>query len=82
MGLDYTVLLHSVTGVEVYRMGSSSQVSGFDPEAMRILCRAINAYRADISRDYADRMTPVAAISMHHPQEAIKDLSMRSTNWD
>ncbi|GAB7564597.1 hypothetical protein LG202_26370 [Methylobacillus methanolivorans] len=38
------------------------------------LCRALNHYHADIFRPYADRLTPVAAIPLHTPQEGIEEL--------
>jgi hypothetical protein len=37
-------------------------------------CRAVNAYHAEIYAPYADRMTPVAQIPTHTPQEAIDEL--------
>src|SRR5690242_20444516 len=36
--------------------------------------RALNTYAADLFREYADRMTPVAGIPIHTPQEAIEEL--------
>jgi len=38
------------------------------------LCRALNHYHADLFRPYADRLTPVAAIPLHTPQEGIEEL--------
>lgn len=40
----------------------------------RAVSRAINLYHADIFRPYADRLTPVAAIPLHTPQEGIEEL--------
>ena len=37
-------------------------------------CRAYNTYAADLVREYADRMAPVASIPMHTPQEAVDEL--------
>jgi predicted TIM-barrel fold metal-dependent hydrolase len=40
----------------------------------QVLCRALNHYHADLYRPYADRLTPVAAIPLHTPQEGIEEL--------
>ena len=40
----------------------------------RAVIRATNAYHADAFRPYADRLTPVAAIPLHTPQEGIEEL--------
>ena len=45
-----------------------------DEEMRRAACRAFNTCQSDIFRDYADRITPVASIPMHTPQEAIEEL--------
>ncbi|MBI3304081.1 MAG: amidohydrolase family protein [Deltaproteobacteria bacterium] len=45
-----------------------------DEEIRRATCRAFNTYHADIFREYADRLIPVAVIPMHTPQEAIEEL--------
>jgi hypothetical protein len=45
-----------------------------DEELRRAACRALNKYHADIFRECADRMTPVAVIPMHTPQEAVEEL--------
>ena len=45
-----------------------------DEEIRRAACRAFNTYHADIFREYADRLIPVAVIPMHTPQEAIEEL--------
>jgi predicted TIM-barrel fold metal-dependent hydrolase len=65
MGLDFTVVYPSM-GIAALHMG--------DEELRRVACRAFNTYHADIFREYADRMTPVAVIPMHTPQEAIEEL--------
>jgi predicted TIM-barrel fold metal-dependent hydrolase len=41
----------------------------------RALVRAVNAYHADAFRPYADRITPVAAIPLHTPQEGVEELA-------
>ncbi|GAB1542637.1 hypothetical protein NUACC21_53110 [Scytonema sp. NUACC21] len=46
---------------------------GYD-EMRQAVCRAVNIYHADIFRPYSDRLTPIAAIPMHTPSEAIKEL--------
>ncbi len=38
------------------------------------LCRAYNTMVADLYRDHADRMTPVAIIPTHTPEEALAEL--------
>jgi predicted TIM-barrel fold metal-dependent hydrolase len=45
-----------------------------DEELRRATCRALNVMFADNFRDQADRMTPVATIPAHTPQEAIEEL--------
>ncbi len=45
-----------------------------DDELRRVACRAYNTYAADLVREYADRMAPVASIPMHTPQEAVDEL--------
>jgi predicted TIM-barrel fold metal-dependent hydrolase len=65
MGMDFTVL-YPTLGLFPPRWE--------DEELRRAGCRAINTLHANIFRDYADRMTPVAVIPMHTPQEAIEEL--------
>lgn len=65
MGMDFTVL-YPTLGLLPPRWE--------DEELRRAGCRAINTFHADIFRAYADRMTPVAVIPMHTPQEAIEEL--------
>ena len=45
-----------------------------DERNRRAACRAINRYSAQVFGDYAERMTPAAAIPMHTPSEAIEEL--------
>ena len=40
----------------------------------RASCRALNTFHMDIYGPYADRLTPVAVIPVHTPQEAIEEL--------
>jgi len=65
MGLDYTIIYPSIG---LFGLHTS------DEEMRRVTCRALNTYHADIFREYADRMTPVAVIPMHTPHEAIEEL--------
>jgi predicted TIM-barrel fold metal-dependent hydrolase len=65
MGLDYTIIYPSI-GMAALHAG--------DEEIRHVACRALNTYHADIFRDCADRMTPVAVIPMYTPQEAIEEL--------
>jgi predicted TIM-barrel fold metal-dependent hydrolase len=65
MGLDVTVL-YPTFGLLAPHLD--------DEEIRRAACRAFNTYHADIFREYADRMLPVAVIPMHTPQEAIEEL--------
>lgn len=65
IGLDYTVLYPGI--------GFIAQMFSND-DVRRAGCRAMNDYYADAFGEFADRMTPVATIPMHTPQEAIDEL--------
>lgn len=65
LGLDFTVL-YPTLGLFPPHFE--------DEELRRAGCRAFNAFHADLFREYADRMAPVAVIPMHTPQEAIEEL--------
>lgn len=45
-----------------------------DDSIRPVICRALNRMNAELFAPYADRMTPVAAIPMHTPDEAIATL--------
>jgi len=45
-----------------------------EAELRQIACRALNVYHAELYREFADRMTPVAMIPTHTPDEAIAEL--------
>lgn len=45
-----------------------------DDEVRPLACRAFNAFNAEVYAPYADRMTVVAQIPMHTPEEAIGEL--------
>jgi len=64
-GTDFAVLYPNI---------STFVVLVRDEELRRSLIRAINTYHADVYRPYADRLTPVAAIPLHTPQEGIEEL--------
>ncbi len=66
LGMDFTVLYPTFGLTEPPRIE--------EEEVRRVACRALNAFHADIFRDYADRMTPVAVIPVHTPQEGIEEL--------
>src|SRR5262245_5920510 len=64
-GTDFAVLYPNVTTFAIH-MGNE--------ELRRAVVRAVNTYHADAYRAYADRLTPVAAIPLHTPQEGIEEL--------
>ena len=74
MGIDYTVLFSTMPTVQVYKLDAPHVTSINDQELRRIKARAVNTYRADICREYADRMTPAAEIPMYHPKAAMEEL--------
>ena len=45
-----------------------------DPDLRRATCRSLNKFYAEVYKPYADRMTPVAQIPTHTPEEAIAEL--------
>ena len=45
-----------------------------DPDFRALICHAYNEYIAASYGEYADRMTPAAAIPLHTPQEGIREL--------
>jgi predicted TIM-barrel fold metal-dependent hydrolase len=64
-GTDFAVLYPNVA---LFPLHSSRE------ETRRVFARAINHYHADLYRPYSDRITPVAAIPLHTPQEGIDEL--------
>ncbi|HXF33293.1 MAG TPA: amidohydrolase family protein [Candidatus Acidoferrales bacterium] len=64
-GLDFSI---------VYSTMALGLIREEDEELRRASLRALNTMFADMYRDQADRMTPVAAIPAHTPQEAIEEL--------
>ncbi|HEX9788749.1 MAG TPA: amidohydrolase family protein, partial [Candidatus Binatia bacterium] len=66
LGLDFAVLYPTFGLTEPPRID--------EEEVRRASCRALNTFHMDIYGPYADRMTPVAVIPVHTPQEAIEEL--------
>ena len=64
-GIDYAVLFPTM-GLGFPRID--------DTEARRALCRAFNIYCAELFEPFSDRMSPVAVIPMHDPEEAVAEL--------
>jgi predicted TIM-barrel fold metal-dependent hydrolase len=64
-GLDFAVI-YSTMGIALMR----EEVDEFRQAATR----ALNRMLMDLMRDQSDRMTPVAAIPMHTPDEAVAEL--------
>ncbi len=65
MGLDYTIIYPSIGMLALHLP---------DDELRGAACRAYNMLHADLFREYRDRMTPVALIPMHTPEEALAEL--------
>ncbi len=65
MGIDFAVLYPSRTLILAALPND---------ELRQVATRALNSYHAAVYRDYADRLTPVAAIPMHTPEEAVAEL--------
>jgi predicted TIM-barrel fold metal-dependent hydrolase len=64
-GIDYSILYPSL-GLAAPHLDNV--------EFRRAGCRAYNAYSAEVLAPYADRLTGVAVIPMHTPQEALEEL--------
>jgi predicted TIM-barrel fold metal-dependent hydrolase len=65
LGIDFAVLYPS-------RTLTTTAIK--EAEVRQAACRALNAFCAEVYRPYADRMTPVAQIPTHTPEEAIAEL--------
>ena len=65
IGIDFTIL---------YAGGLFTLPMEQDEEIRRVASRAINAFQADLYAEFADRMTVVAVIPMHTPEEGISAL--------
>ncbi|MDG2305340.1 MAG: amidohydrolase family protein [Candidatus Binatia bacterium] len=64
-GLDFAVLYPTYGLVGVHLVVA---------EQRQALCRAFNEWAADAFAPHGDRLTPVASIPMHSPEEAIAEL--------
>jgi predicted TIM-barrel fold metal-dependent hydrolase len=65
IGLDFSVIYAGACLLPIH----------FDDEGIRgAVCRAVNNLNAEVFAEVADRLTPVAIIPMHTPQEAIAEL--------
>lgn len=64
-GIDFVVLYPSRT---------LTTTSLQDTELRQVACRALNKFNAELYAPFKDRMTPVAQIPMHTPEEAIAEL--------
>lgn len=65
MGLDFSIV-YSTMGI---------RLPAHEDSEMRLAgTRALNTMMADMYMPHADRMTPVAAIPMHTPEEAVAEL--------
>ncbi len=64
-GIDFAIV-YGTHALSVLAMG--------DDELRPVVYRAMNMLYADMFHDVADRMTPVALIPMHSPDEAIAEL--------
>ena len=65
MGIDFAVMYPS-------RMLTATAIQ--EPELRQAVCRSLNKFYATAYAPYADRMTPVAQIPTHTPEEAIAEL--------
>jgi predicted TIM-barrel fold metal-dependent hydrolase len=65
IGLDFS-LVYPTIALHLQLIG--------DDELRQVLCRAVNLYMAELHKDLADRLLPVAAIPMHSPEEALDEL--------
>jgi predicted TIM-barrel fold metal-dependent hydrolase len=65
LGIDFAVLYPSF-GLRLLTIR--------DATVRRQMVRAQNTMLAELYRPYADRMTPVAAVPMHTPEEAVEEL--------
>jgi len=66
MGLDFAVLYPTHCQLFAPYIG--------DEELRKAGCHAFNQYAADTWAEYSDRLTPIGAIPMHTPDEAIAEL--------
>lgn len=65
LGIDFAV---------IYGSRTLTTTAIADDEVRQVACRALNAFNAEVYAPYADRLTVVAQIPMHTPEEAIAEL--------
>jgi len=65
LGIDFAILYPTYGLIPIHLV---------DAELRRAACRAFNRYAAECYADYRDRLSPVAAIPMDTPEEAIEEL--------
>lgn len=65
LGIDFAVLYPS-------RMLTATAIP--DPDLRVAVCRSLNKFYAEVYAPYADRLTPVAQVPTHNPEEAIAEL--------
>lgn len=65
MGLDFSIIYPSL-GLNLSHI--------WEEGVRRAACHALNSYHAEIFHECQDRLTPVAAIPMHTPAEALAEL--------
>ena len=65
LGIDFSVVYPSIGLIYLHLE---------DERERRAACRALNRYNADAFADLGDRLTPVAAIPMVTPEEAVDEL--------
>lgn len=70
LGLDFSVVYPSLGLVFLHTP---------DEQYRRGACRALNRSNAETFAPFADRLTPVAAIPMHTPEEAVAELEYAVT---
>jgi predicted TIM-barrel fold metal-dependent hydrolase len=66
MGLDFAILYPTHCQLFAPYLG--------DEELRRAGCHAFNRYAVETWAEYADRVTPIGAVPMHTPEEAIAEL--------
>jgi predicted TIM-barrel fold metal-dependent hydrolase len=65
LGFDFSVM---------YPTGGGGLPMIPDPERRHAACRAFNIFSAEYFAEFSDRITPVALIPMHTPEEAIEEI--------
>jgi predicted TIM-barrel fold metal-dependent hydrolase len=68
IGLDFSIVYPGM-GLQIVTLPGIA-----DAELRQVCARAFNSCYAELFREFADRLTPAAAIPMHSPEEAIAEL--------